>query len=207
MELIHPPQNYESLFDINAIPPFDNYYSDQFMNINEKENNPIQIIRTDFNKFNLKRIDTTAKAILYFFFAFILPIIIFFAIKEKTLRDYIFLGIGILVFFVMGFYQIFFSFSNIYLTLDTHSIIITNKARCRIKNLKYNIDEIERAELYYNYSPDEDGPSDVYLIYLIQKSGKKKRIHKIQPGKKDIELGGLKYFVDFLNYHIMKNSI
>ena len=205
MELIHPPQNYESLFDINAIPPFDNYYSDQFMNINEKENNPIQIIRTDFNKFNLKRIDTTAKAILYFFFAFILPIIIFFAIKEKTLRDYIFLGIGILVFFVMGFYQIFFSFSNIYLTLDTHSIIITNKARCRIKNLKYNIDEIERAELYYNYSPDEDGPSDVYSIYLIQKSGTRQRIHKIQPDKKDIEIEGLKYFVDFINYHIMKN--
>ena len=59
-----------------------------------------------------------------------------------ALFGYIFIGIDILVFVCVGLYYIFFSFGNIYLTLDTPSIIITNKARCRVKDLKYNIDEI-----------------------------------------------------------------
>ena len=205
-ELIHPPQNYECLFDINAIPPLDKYYSDHFMDINEKGNYlSMQIIRTDFNKFNLKRIDTIANGIIYFFCAVLLPIIFIFAVKEKNLLIYICIGIDTLICVCLGLYYILFSFNNIYLTLDISSIIITNKARCRVKDVKYNIDEIQRAELYYNYEPDGKGPSDVYSIYLIQKSGTRQRIHKIQPDKKDIEIEGLKYFVDFINYHIMKN--
>ena len=102
-------------------------------------------------------------------------------------------------------YLIFFAYDDIYLTLEPYSIKITKKARIRTKIINYNVDELEKAGLYYNYIPDSDGDSHYYFLYLVHKSGKKEKIYKICSNKKDIELEGLKYFVDLLNNHIMKN--
>ena len=75
----------------------------------------------------------------------------------------------------------------------------------KIKDITYNIDDLEGAELYYNYIRDSEGSSHIYKIHLVQKTGEKILIHRIESSKKDIVLNGLKYFVDLLNAHIKKN--
>ena len=204
-QLIHPPQNYECTYDRNALTPFDKYYVDEYMNLNQKaEFNSLQIIRTDFNIFILQRKKNVLIGVMMIIIPMPCPIILYF-FKIRNLFMYIGQGIISLIFICFGIYLICFAFEKLLLTLDPGSIIITNKARCRIKDKKYNIDEIERAELYYNYYPNSEDPSHVYKIYLIKRDGTREIIHEIYQGKKDNELEGLKYFVDLLNNHIMRN--
>ena len=205
-QLIHPPQNYECTFNSNALPPFDKYYVDEYMNLNQKaEFLSLQIIRTDYNIFILRRKESAPLGVLMIIASIIIPIIVYFSSMRKDLLIYIAMGLNSLILICAGIYYICYAFDKLILTLDPGLIIITSKARCRIKDKKYNIDEIERAELIYNYYPNSDGPSHVYTIYLIKRDGTREIFHKIYPGKKENELDGLKYFVDFINNHIMKN--
>ena len=118
---------------------------------------------------------------------------------------YIALAINVVGLIIAGIYYFFFSFGDKYLILDFGSIIIRKKARCRTDETIYLIEELERAELYFTYNKNNDGFSNIYKFVLHQKNGIKEIFHQIGSAKKDIELEGLKYFVDLINIHIMKN--
>lgn len=207
-KLIHPPQNYIPTFDSNAIPPCDKYYVDIYKDLNqEASSSKNQIIRIDINEFNIERYNNTGIAISCFFGAIIIPIIAYFSVDLKNCDIMIYIGLAINVvgLIIAGIYYFFFSFGDKYLILDFGSIIIRKKARCRTDDTIYLTDEIERAELYFTYNNNNDGFSNVYKFVLCQKNGIKEIIHEIGSIKKDIELEGLKYFVDLINIHIMKN--
>ena len=208
-QLIHPTSNYINIVDKNIIPPNDNYYNDQTMNFGEKKiSSENQIVRTDFDIFSLLRAKSIVKTIFYAILYILTNIFAFVFFKDELDKSgttsYIILGvydfilaIGILIYFL-------FSYDNIYLTLEPFSIKITKKARIRTKIINYNIDELEKAGLYYDYRPNSEGPSHAYLLYLIHKSGKKDKIYSVYSNEKNIQLDGLKFFVDILNNHIIR---
>ena len=187
-QLIYPTSDNSNLLNKNDSPPKDDYYIENLMAQEKIRITSLQIVRTDINTFSLKRKGNTIKAI----WLFILPIIaIFIVYFSDAAKNY-----GYIVYILLGIS---------FLILSPGSIISRNKSRCKTKDITYNIDEIEGAELYYNYIRDSEGSSHVYKIHIVQKTGEKILIHRIESYKKDIELNGLKYFVDLLNDHIKKN--
>ena len=205
-QLIHPTSDNSYFLNKNDIPPKDDYYIENLIAQEKLRITSMQIVRTGINIFSLKRKKNTVKAIWLFILPIIAIIIVYLsgAAKNYGYVVYILLGINFLIMVAVGLYLLFLAVDDIYLVLDPGSIIIRNKSKCKIKDIKYNIDEIEGAELYYNYFRDSEGSSHVYKIHLVQKSGEKIMIHRIESSKKDIELNGLKYFVDLLNDHIKK---
>ena len=166
-----------------------------------------QIARTDYDTFCLLRKTNIVTGIMIDIICFVPSAVSFygFQLEKSELSSYIVVGVFDYVILNIVLYCIFFANDDIYLTLEPYSIKITKKARIRTKIINYNVDELEKAGLYYNYIPDSDGDSHYYFLYLVHKSGKKDKIYKIRSKTKDIELEGLKYFVDLLNNHIMKN--
>ena len=207
-QLIYPTNNDISLIDNNAIPPNDKYYIDLCMNSEDKKVVlETQIVRTDYDTFSLLRDANIVTGIMIAILCFgtSIPILMNFQLEKDGLYSYITVGIVDFIGFLIALYFILFAYDDIYLTLDPYSIKITKKARIRTKIINYNVDELEKAGLYYKYMPDSDGSSHYYFLYLVHKSGKKEKIKKICSKNKDIEFEGLKYFVDLLNNHIMKN--
>ena len=206
-QLIYPTNNDISLIDNNAIPPNDKYYIDLCMNSEDKKVVlETQIVRTDYDTFSLLRDANIVTGIMIAIVCFVPSILILknFQLEKDGLYPYIVVGIGDFIGFLIALYFILFAYDDIYLTLDPYSIKITKKARIRTKIINYNVDELEKAGLYYKYMPGSDS-SHYYFLYLVHKSGKKEKIFKICSENKDIEFEGLKYFVDLLNNHIMKN--
>ena len=208
-ELIHPTNNYINIVDNNVIPPNDEYYIDQCMNLGEKKIvSANQIVRTEFDTFSLLRARNIVNTICYAILFLISNIIIFVFFRGELDKggttSYIILGVYDFIVAIALLFYFLFSYDNIYLTLEPYSIKITKKARIRTKIINYNIDELEKAGLYYNYRPYSDGPSHVYLLYLINKSGKKDIIYRVYSKEKNIQLDGLKFFVDLLNNHIIR---
>ena len=206
-QLIYPTSDNSNLLNKNDSPPKDDYYIENLMAQEKIRITSLQIVRTDINTFSLKRKGNTIKAIWLFILPIIAIFIVYFsdAAKNYGYIVYILLGISFLIMASVGLYLLFWAVDKIYLVLSPGSIISRNKSRCKTKDITYNIDEIEGAELYYNYIRDSEGSSHVYKIHIVQKTGEKILIHRIESYKKDIELNGLKYFVDLLNDHIKKN--
>ena len=207
-QLIHPTNNGIILIDNSAIPPKDKYYIDLCMNSEDKNVVSVtQIVRTDYDTFSLLRDANIVSGIMIAILCFGTSgvALYHFILENYELFSYIVLGVVDFAMLSFALYFILFAYDDIYLTLDPYSIKITKKARIRTKIINYNVDELEKAGLYYNYIPDSDGDSHYYFLYLVHKSGKKDKIYKIRSKTKDIELEGLKYFVDLLNNHIMKN--
>ena len=72
------------------------------------------------------------------------------------------------------------------------------------KNIVYHYGELERAELCYKNDPTEEGFRHTFYCYFVKKTGEREVFHTILTPKKDVDLKGVKYFIDLINQHIQK---
>ena len=194
------------------LPLNDEYFVDQTsMNVNENNNRKCGndlIIRTENNKFTIKKPGIKAFTI-YVTVAGIIGeitlIIIFALIKFSTLLKIIIIITNTLFITFLIMFLFFRNYYNIFLDLESDSIIIRKKACLSTKTSKYSINELERAAIYNSYDYEYKMYVPHYLFYLELKSGEKVNflIIKDYPEIK-YNLNGIKYFIDLINEHIQK---
>ena len=184
----------------------DDYFIDKTASNDIKESNTkckeTRIVRTDIGAFTIREI-FLAKWLLFGYFIFpIICITVFLIYKGIELISFIFAILILLCSVAYGIYTGISFYYSIHLLLKPNSITLTKKALFKKKVIIYNIDELEKAEICYKYI------SKIYthrfVLYFVRTSGEKEEFHSINSDKSDVDLKGIKYFIDLINTHIQK---
>ena len=205
-QIIYPPKDYNCT--ISASPQYDEYFNCQ---INDNKNQTTStVIMVDSNNFKIN-LGLCLKYLSIYFL--IMSIISFsFAIFLLfTCADFIFLLIAS-VFFILLFPIAmicgFKAYYMIYITFEGNSILLTKQALLKNKVITYNQGQLERAEILYKYNSELDDLDNfpyIFIFYLVPTTGNKIDLFQVYSRKMDVDLKGVKYFADLINYHIKKN--
>ncbi len=186
----------------------DKYFIDQTISNNQDEDTKSKllkigkIIRTDLNSFILRELFFIKwTIIIYFILGIIIALGILYYI-EFSLNAVIASSVTVIIYYIYGICLGFKLYYNEYLVLESNSIVITKKSLFGKKDIVYNFGELEKAEIYYKYINSEDGYDHRFTIYLIKSSGEKEEIRRFDEKNIEVDLKGVKYFVDLLNEHI-----
>ena len=215
--LYYPPKNYEINIQNNYVEK-DFFYIDKTIPSIIDERKSIccgngKINKINDNTFFLEN-NCAFWCSFFFFFVSFIPLSCFIYLLifgEFDLGAGIFLLVFFTVIFAMGIYAgIMYNCKEI-IKLNPNSIISIKRALFKCKTKVYNIEELERAEIYYIYVVDTSGDVDEkfysFRLYFITKSGKKELFHKIKSiSQKEERLKGVKYFIDLINLHIQQNK-
>ena len=214
--LYYPPKNYEINIENNYVEK-DVFFIDKTIPSIIDERKSIcgngRINKINNNTFYLHNgCDFYGSFICFFVSFFPLSCFIYILIfGEFDLGAGICLLVFFAVFFSMGIYAgIMYNCKEI-IKLNPNSIISIKRALFKCKTKVYNIEELERAEIYYIYVVDNTGDEVEkfysFRLYFITKSGKKELFHKIKStSQKEERLKGVKYFIDLINLHIQQNK-
>ena len=93
----------------------------------------------------------------------------------------------------------------IYLKIEGSSIILTKKALLKAQVVTYSKGQLVRAEIFYKYDFRMDNYPCIFIFYLVTSSGNKIQLFEIGSRIMDLDLKGMKYFADLINYHISNN--
>ena len=94
---------------------------------------------------------------------------------------------------------------KIYLRIGDNSIHLTKKALLKTRLVVYNRGQLERAEIIYKYDISLDEYPHGFYFNLVTTKGNKINLFQFRSAKIDVDLKGIKYFADIINYHIQNN--
>ena len=85
------------------------------------------------------------------------------------------------------------------------TIILTKKTLLKAQVVTYSKGQLVRAEIFYKYDFRMDNYPCIFIFYLVTSSGNKIQLFEIGSRIMDLDLKGMKYFADLINYHISNN--
>ena len=164
-----------------------------------------RINRIDYGAFIVKDLSIFICIVFWFFFiATLVSVIIILSagIKSMTIILSIFILIGPLsIGLFFGCTRNYYT----YLLLESNSIILTKKFLCRKEIIIYNMGDLEKAEICYKAVPREEIDYYCFKLYFVRTSGEKEEFFRKLTPQDNVELKGIKYFIDLINIHIQKN--
>ena len=92
-----------------------------------------------------------------------------------------------------------------FLILKSNSLIINKIALFRKKTFSYYMGELDKAGIIFRNLTDSEGYEYCYSLILLKKYGEMEKIVDIKTSKKNVDLNGVKYFIDVINNHIQNN--
>ena len=207
-KLFYPPPNYE--INLNNNPPEnDHYYVDKTIMNNINDNNKTLksqiIIKTDFNTFKII-VSFRAKALSIWFFILgvISVILIYFFMDEKLIKKLIFMAIQFVLMFIIGF-CFGRTYHTYFLILESNSLIINKIALLRKKTFSYYMGELDKAGIIFQDLSNSEVHKYYYSLFLFKKTGEMEKIVDIISLEENVDLKGVKYFIDAINNHIRNN--
>ena len=166
-----------------------------------------RIIRTDSRTFTYKKGSIFKWSVIIFLF--IIPssvaIITLFTIDKFELNDLIGYFFGLFLPFSSGICMGCCIDTGMDLILEPKSIKLIKKNMYIKKKTIYNFGELEKAEIWYYYDSEPNAYNHNFNLYFVRISGKKELFHTISSDRGNVELTGIKYFIDLINEHIQKN--
>lgn len=202
-QIIYPPDNY--ICTTIPSPQYDEYFNSQINNnINQKTS---QVIMIDSNNFKIN-VDPGVKCFsIYTLFltivSFCVALLLLCILDEK-----------IFVLIPFAFFSFLFTLAMIcgcaahyliYLKIEGNSIILTKKSLLKDQVVTYGKGQLIRAEIFYKYDFRLDNYPCIFIFYLVTSSGDKIQLFQIGSRIMDLDLKGMKYFADLINYHISNN--
>ena len=213
-QLYYPPPNY---IIENVVPQEDNYFIDKTnSSSNETQNNQNRnggfvsclikriITRTDVSSFTLLNAPVIYIAIILVIVCGVFVSVQYFFFFERDIKSIIICSVSLLVSIIVALLLSCKVYSKKILTLEYNSIVLTEKALLSTKNIVYHYGELERAELCYTNAPSQEGFRHTFFCYFVKKTGEREAFHAILTPKVDVDLKGVKYFIDLINQHIQK---
>ena len=203
-QLYYPPINY--IITKSETPQYDEYFKSQtIVNI---EQNPSRVIMIDSNNFIINKESCFKTLTIIYIITFIILFCIsltLFCIGIEI--KYILMIPGPLLIFVFLSALIFGCLAyKIYLKIEADSILLIKKSFLKSRFISFSKGQLERAEIVYQYDPDpETSYSHGFYFCLVPTKGSKIKLFRICSKQIDVDLKGLKYFADQINYHIKNN--
>ena len=202
-QLYYPPLDFTFNPKIN-LPQEDKFFVDKTIKYEKEDCYSDRITRTDINTFQYKDSMSRMFVIGPLVIGFILGLII--VIKMHfSLNSLIYGIIPFLSTFIPSIIMDCYAYSNVNLKLEPNSIVLVKKSIFRRKTFVYNIWDLEKFALYYNYDNNSEQFKHKYTLYFVKKEGKKDKYKEFSSKNMDNDFGGVKYFIDLVNSHIHSN--
>ena len=202
-KIIYPPKSYTCT--ISATPQYDEYFNCQINdNINQTTS---RVIMIDSNNFKIN-VDPCYKCInIYFFIVSIISfsIIILLLCFGVDLILVLIPTIFFIILFPTAMIWGFKSYYIKYVTIEDNSIILTKKSLLKSKVIIFSSGQLERAEILYKYDFILQNFPYNFIFYLVPTTGNKIELFQVYSRRMDVDLKGIKYFADLINYHIKNN--
>ena len=203
----YPPPNYECIPENNRVQEDDYFVDETVVSPTDDKKNKYfrgKITRKSVYSYIIREMIVIKYIIIASFVCAIIFPALFFITQTIDLYNII---MTIILFLVICSSPLFIGckiFHLVYLDLLTNSIILTKKAMFNKKVIVYNMGELEKAEICYKYNSNTEGNHHIFKLYFVRKTGEKEEFHSLGVPNLDVNLKGIIFFIDLVNWHIRK---